>query len=147
MTSNLKVLIAYDGSGSANTALDDLRLAGLPGKAEAIVLSVAEITLPLPAACGNLGIDYTERPVARLEPTLALAQRAAEADYSQSCRNIGCRLPLPRHAGAGWFPSVSPGQRVLRCRCARPVLGRNRAGRRGILNNWLYETLGTVKRE
>jgi nucleotide-binding universal stress UspA family protein len=73
----MKVLIAYDGSDGANTMLDDLRLAGLPGKAEAIVLSVAEVTLPLPTAYGNLGIDYTESPPAGVEPALALARQAA----------------------------------------------------------------------
>jgi len=42
----MKVLIGYDGSGCAGACLDDLRRAGLPREAEAIVLTVSEIWLP-----------------------------------------------------------------------------------------------------
>lgn len=42
----MKILIAYDGSAYADVALQDLQRAGLPRKAEAIVLSVAEAWLP-----------------------------------------------------------------------------------------------------
>jgi nucleotide-binding universal stress UspA family protein len=45
-----KVLIAYDGSEWADAALEDLRRAGLPEKAHAIVLSVVESWWPPPAA-------------------------------------------------------------------------------------------------
>src|SRR5215471_7941347 len=49
MSEKMKVLIAYDGSSSANSALDDLRRAGMPQVAEALILSVADVFLP-PAA-------------------------------------------------------------------------------------------------
>jgi len=42
METLMKVLIAYDGSACAGAALADLERAGLPRKAEAVVLSVAE---------------------------------------------------------------------------------------------------------
>lgn len=42
----MKLLIGYDGSKMAEAALDDLQQAGLPGGAEALVLSVAEVWLP-----------------------------------------------------------------------------------------------------
>lgn len=42
----MKILIGYDGSPTADAALDDLKTAGLPCEAEAIVMSVAEIWLP-----------------------------------------------------------------------------------------------------
>jgi len=42
----MKILIAYDGSDCADAALQDLRRAGLPREAEAIVISVAEAWLP-----------------------------------------------------------------------------------------------------
>ena len=46
----MKLLIAYDGSESADTAIDGLLRAGLPSKdVEAVVVSVAEVWLPLPA--------------------------------------------------------------------------------------------------
>jgi nucleotide-binding universal stress UspA family protein len=42
----MRILIAYDGSSSADEALEDLRFAGLPPEADAVVLSVAEQWLP-----------------------------------------------------------------------------------------------------
>ncbi|MEO6391125.1 MAG: universal stress protein [Pyrinomonadaceae bacterium] len=42
----MKILIAHDGSACAEAALDDLTRAGLPDKAEALVLAVTEIWLP-----------------------------------------------------------------------------------------------------
>ena len=51
-----KVLIAYDGSKCADAALEDLRRAGLPEKAHAIVMSVIENWL-----CDEpLGIEHLE---------------------------------------------------------------------------------------
>ncbi len=41
MNETMKILIAYDGSPCAEAALDDLRKAGLPQDAEALVISVA----------------------------------------------------------------------------------------------------------
>jgi nucleotide-binding universal stress UspA family protein len=38
----MKILIAYDGSECADSALDDLRRAGLPPDAQIKVLSVVE---------------------------------------------------------------------------------------------------------
>ncbi len=44
----MKILVGYDGSVGAEAALTDLRRAGLPACAEAIVLSVADVWLPPP---------------------------------------------------------------------------------------------------
>lgn len=44
----MKILIGYDGSDCAEAALDDLQRAGLPSEAEALVLSVTEVSLPPP---------------------------------------------------------------------------------------------------
>jgi nucleotide-binding universal stress UspA family protein len=66
-----KVLIAYDGSECADAALEDLRRAGLPEKAHAIVLSVVENWLPPPSSLELFeSIDYRQE-------TLALARRAS----------------------------------------------------------------------
>lgn len=46
MSERMKVLIAYDGSSSAQAALEELRRAGLPREVEAIVLSVINVDLP-----------------------------------------------------------------------------------------------------
>lgn len=42
----MKILIAYDGSEHSDAALDDLRRAGLPAKARAVALSVADVWIP-----------------------------------------------------------------------------------------------------
>lgn len=42
MNERMKVLIAYDGSAYADAALDDLRRAGLPREAEALIVSVSD---------------------------------------------------------------------------------------------------------
>lgn len=48
MKSKMKLLIAYDGSPGADAALDDLRHAGLPRRAqvEVLVVSVADVFVP-----------------------------------------------------------------------------------------------------
>ncbi len=46
MKEQMKLLIGYDGSQCANAALDDLRRAGLPREAQAIILTVSELWLP-----------------------------------------------------------------------------------------------------
>jgi len=47
MKEGAKILIAVDGSECSDAALDDLIRAGLPEHAEALILSVAEVWLPL----------------------------------------------------------------------------------------------------
>jgi nucleotide-binding universal stress UspA family protein len=44
----MKILIAYDGSGYSHNALDDLRRAGLPDKADVLLISVSEVWLSPP---------------------------------------------------------------------------------------------------
>lgn len=52
----MKILIAYDGSDSAAAALDDLKSAGMPEKAEVLVMTLADVFLPPPI---NEEIDNT----------------------------------------------------------------------------------------
>ena len=49
----MKILIGYDGSKSAEAALDDLQHAGLPAEAEALVLSIAEVWISPQSFNGN----------------------------------------------------------------------------------------------
>lgn len=46
MNEPMKILIAYDGSECAQAALDDLKIAGLPSTAEALVITLADVILP-----------------------------------------------------------------------------------------------------
>ena len=70
----MKLLIAYDGSASANDALDDLLRAGLPEKAKAIVFSVAELWFPPPTDHLEPRPTWTERPVINETEALSFAQ-------------------------------------------------------------------------
>ena len=55
-----KILIAYDGSECADAALDDLRRAGLPANADALVVSVIESWLPPPPPSGYEILEAVE---------------------------------------------------------------------------------------
>lgn len=48
MNEKMKILIAYDGSDCADAALNDLRQAGLPCEAQAILVTVGDTRLPPP---------------------------------------------------------------------------------------------------
>jgi nucleotide-binding universal stress UspA family protein len=50
MSETMKILIAYDGSTYANTALEDLHRTGLPRVAEVLIMSVADVFLPPPSS-------------------------------------------------------------------------------------------------
>ena len=88
MKEKVKVLIAYDGSECADIALEDLNRAGLPAEAEALVMCVADVFVPLPV---DKEVEDTvpmyvpdvvrrahERAQQKLEEARALAKRASE---------------------------------------------------------------------
>src|SRR6185503_10100775 len=49
----MKILVAYDGSESADAALEDLKRAGFADEAEVLVMSVADVFVPNTAADGR----------------------------------------------------------------------------------------------
>jgi nucleotide-binding universal stress UspA family protein/predicted transcriptional regulator len=51
----MKIVIGYDRSEHADAALDDLRQAGLPRDAEALIISVAEVAMPSLQVSGIAG--------------------------------------------------------------------------------------------
>ncbi len=78
MKERMKVLVAYDGSSYADTALDDLRRAGLPREAEALVVTVGDVLVtPSPSIYEIAGIALTSRRV-----TSAVAQVHAQASQA-----------------------------------------------------------------
>ena len=86
----MKVLIAYDGSDSADTAIDGLQRAGLPAdNVTALVVSVGEVWLPPPARDEVLDDTFPlqippgvkearERAAGVMQEAEHLAQRGAE---------------------------------------------------------------------
>jgi nucleotide-binding universal stress UspA family protein len=64
MKNRMKVMIAYDGSPYADAALDDLRRAGLPREAEALIVSVGDGLVSISASMAEVaGMALTSRRV------------------------------------------------------------------------------------
>jgi nucleotide-binding universal stress UspA family protein len=72
----MKILIAYDGSEGAESAIDDLKRAGLPRRAEAIVLTIAEELIPMPTSIGGVETTFAKSLLEEEKDSLALARRA-----------------------------------------------------------------------
>ncbi|HEY9434953.1 MAG TPA: universal stress protein [Blastocatellia bacterium] len=75
-TNRMKILIAYDGSEGAESAIDDLKRAGLPRRAEAIVLTIAEELIPMPTSIGGVDTTFAKSLLEEEKGSLALARRA-----------------------------------------------------------------------
>ena len=60
----MKVLIGYDGSESADAALDGLKLAGLPRDSEVLVVSVADLLMSEPPIVDVAEQVFTSRRMA-----------------------------------------------------------------------------------
>src|SRR5678815_3317887 len=83
----MKILVAYDGSHCANAALEDLKRAGLDTTAEVLVMTLADVFVPLPI---DNEVEETlsyvpeeikrarERAQQKLAEAAALAKRASE---------------------------------------------------------------------
>jgi nucleotide-binding universal stress UspA family protein len=76
MKEKMKILMAYDGSESAEAALTDLRRAGLPRKAHAVIFSVAEEWLPAPSSIGGVETPFPKEAFKAEQEALKLAQSA-----------------------------------------------------------------------
>src|SRR5262249_2235470 len=72
----MKILIAYDGSESAEAAIDDLKRAGLPRRAEAIVMTIAEELIPAPTSIGGVATTFAKDLLEEEKGSLALARGA-----------------------------------------------------------------------
>jgi nucleotide-binding universal stress UspA family protein len=76
MTEKMKILIGYDGTEGSDLALDDLRRAGLPREAEALVVSVAEPSFVL-SGPGSLEVIIARDSIIGAEKARTLAEKAA----------------------------------------------------------------------
>jgi nucleotide-binding universal stress UspA family protein len=72
----MKILMAYDGSECAESAIDDLKRAGLPRRAEAVVLTIAEELVPAPTSIGGVETTFAKSLLEEEKKSLALARRA-----------------------------------------------------------------------
>jgi len=80
MDTKMKLLIAYDGSPSAETALDDLPRAGLPSDTDATIICVADIFMPQaePSETVKPEPDFMGRSSTELELRRARVAQALE---------------------------------------------------------------------
>jgi nucleotide-binding universal stress UspA family protein len=85
MTIMKRLLIAYDGSHAADAAISDLLYAALPANLEVVVMSVADVYLPMPSRTPEANVPEfpplivqkaRERAQLEVEAHLALATRA-----------------------------------------------------------------------
>src|ERR1051326_147834 len=81
----MKILIAYDGSAHADTAVADLQWTGLPRTAEATVLSVVEWPLQAPSSWGMVDTTFPQEWTMRT--------KAAEASAEAACQRIQTLFP------------------------------------------------------
>ncbi len=73
-----KVLVAYDGSGCANDALEDLRRAGLPSELDLLVVSVAEVWVP------GADVDADEEESTAASPIVGTLSERARAGLERA---------------------------------------------------------------
>jgi nucleotide-binding universal stress UspA family protein len=91
MGQKMKILVAYDGSKYADEALEEMRKAGLPAEAEAVILSVADVIVPppippLPGIAEPLlsvqspaaAREWRDRAFRAVDDAYSVASRAAE---------------------------------------------------------------------
>ena len=79
MDKRMKILISYDGSRHANAALKDLRRAGLPAEAEAVVMSIPKSSLAGSSRAERNGrTDKSTCSAEELEEAAAMAKQAGD---------------------------------------------------------------------
>ncbi len=111
----MKLIIAYDGSRSAEAAIDDLAAAGLPSTGSAEVLSVAEVSLsPAEAVENSIGCRSTD-----FEAAVRMYQEKGErvlASASILARHAETRIKaaLPDWEVGSRFAFGSPAREILR---------------------------------
>jgi nucleotide-binding universal stress UspA family protein len=97
VTDNMRILVGYDGSNSAEAALHDLRCAGLPASGEVVVLTAAEVSPHLPPSIYEPmdAAALAEAP-SFLRNTRTIAQPAFEEARSTAARGaelVSAELP------------------------------------------------------
>lgn len=113
----MRILIAYDGSDPADTAIDGLQRAGLPAEnVEALVVSVGEVWLPPPEPGEVAGETFP----AQIPPGLNEARERA-AEVIEEAEQLAQRgRKRVQHNFPAWqvrhqVQNGSPGFELLRC--------------------------------
>ena len=90
----MKVLIAYDGSASANAVFEDLKHAGLPDDVEALVMSIADVFIPPPLKTGEEQLPkYVPEGIKRAHKHAELKLKEAEERAVRAGKEIKEAFP------------------------------------------------------
>jgi nucleotide-binding universal stress UspA family protein len=111
----MNIMVAYDGSDCAKAAIDGLRRAGLPHKANALVVCVGETLLPTPSASVDLPQSAQSSRIAGTLVQARAEARQAKAEASALGREGSRRVHrLFPHWGVYSVPVVGvPGEAVI----------------------------------
>ncbi|MBL9168807.1 MAG: universal stress protein [Verrucomicrobiales bacterium] len=109
-----RILIAYDNSGCADAAIDELSLAGLPPKLDATVITVAEVWLPLEA--GHHDAKSHDRLPLALRRAREAAWQAVETDCRAQAERAATRLRalFPKWSVTALAVGDSPARGILK---------------------------------
>jgi len=111
----MRILIAYDGSSGADTALFDLQRAGLPQEAEALIISVADVWTWPPASDDPSGSRAKNLDIIGLNKARLQAERAIETMREAATRAsevIKANFPMWRVSAEAY--GDSPAWAVIR---------------------------------
>ncbi len=98
MSEKFKILIGYDGSEFAETALEGLPRAGLPVEVDAFVVSVAEMWIQMPRSYGGVETSYVNQTITGEAYSRELAVKAVEklkADFPNWTVDYGTAVGSP----------------------------------------------------
>ena len=111
MSERMRLLIGYDGSDCADSALDDLPRAGLPANVEILVVSVAELWLPPPPSSDFEGADYNlqsdQATVSQAPKGSDQVVRLATSLAHQACERLQTAFPAWQVEGEGYSGSAA----------------------------------------
>ena len=91
-----KILIAYDGSACSDAALQDLKRAGLPAAADALVVTVADVIVPPPDE------ELPDEPAVRIPEVERHARERREKAVAEAQALAGSAAGRVKEAFPGW---------------------------------------------
>ena len=126
----MKILVAYDGSKSADGAIEDLQRAGLPPEAEALAVCVGDSGLHLPEGTELSEAETEGSWRARIAEAEALAEQASRRITStfprwtvSSKALLGAPAKIILETSESWRPDLIVAGSHGRSRVARLFLG------------------------
>ncbi len=107
----MKILIAYDGSDCAKFALRDLTRAGLPPHVDALIVSAAEVLLPVVGNYRETGVPVMEYAYERVGELTQYALESAAAEAYEA--ELFIRAKFPKWAVSTRVKLLSPSTAIL----------------------------------